>query len=91
MTGADPATTIRRLRDDDDPWIRTLADRSAGDGGTMAGPDTSLGEIERMLELRRVPLFERLEPEDLQRVAAVADERSFEPGTAIVTCSRALA
>jgi CRP/FNR family cyclic AMP-dependent transcriptional regulator len=37
-----------------------------------------------MLELRRVPLFERLEPEDLQRVAAVADERSFQPGTTIV-------
>ena len=31
----------------------------------MAGTDTSLGEIERMLELRRVPLFERLDPEDL--------------------------
>ena len=51
----------------------------------MAGTDTSLGEIERMLELRRVPLFERLDPEDLQRVAAVADERDFAPGTTIVT------
>jgi len=51
----------------------------------MAGADTSLGEIERMLELRRVPLFERLDPEDLQRVAAVADERDFAPGTSIVT------
>jgi CRP-like cAMP-binding protein len=51
----------------------------------MAGVDTSIGEIERMLELRRVPLFERLHPEDLQRVAAVADERSFAPGTTIVT------
>ena len=55
------------------------------DGGTMAGTDTSLGEIERMLELRRVPLFERLDPEDLQRVAAVADERDFASGTTIVT------
>jgi HEAT repeat protein len=73
------------LRHDDDPWIRTLAARSADDGGTMAGPDASLGEIERMLELRRVPLFERLDPEDLQRVAAVADERTFAPGGAIVT------
>ena len=50
----------------------------------MPDPETSLGEIERMLELRRVPLFERLEPEDLQRVAAVADERSFAAGTPIV-------
>jgi ATP/ADP translocase/HEAT repeat protein len=73
------------LRHDDDPWIRTLAARSAGDGGTMTGPSTSLGEIERMLELRRVPLFERLDPEDLQRVAAVAEERNFAPGTTLVT------
>ena len=50
----------------------------------MSGSETSLGGIERMLELRRVPLFERLDPEDLQRVAAVADERTFAPGTAIV-------
>jgi HEAT repeat protein len=84
-SGGTSNDVVAALRHDDDPWIRTLAARSAGDGGTMAGPDTSLGEIERMLELRRVPLFERLEPEDLQRVAAVADERSFEPGTAIVT------
>jgi len=51
----------------------------------MAGPDTSLGEVERMLELRRVPLFERLDPEDLQRVAAVAEERDFRDATTIVT------
>jgi HEAT repeat protein len=83
---ADPGDdVVAALRHDDDPWIRTLAARSAGDGGTMAGVDTSIGEIERMLELRRVPLFERLHPEDLQRVAAVADERSFAPGTTIVT------
>ena len=73
------------LRHDDDPWIRMLAERTAGDGGTMAGPDTSLGEIERMLALRRVPLFERLDPEDLQRVAAVAEERDFPDDAALVT------
>ncbi|HET8784883.1 MAG TPA: cyclic nucleotide-binding domain-containing protein, partial [Candidatus Limnocylindrales bacterium] len=73
------------LRHDDDPWIRMLAERVAGDGGTMAGQDASLGEIERMLALRRVPLFQRLDPEDLQRVAAVAEEQDFADGTAIVT------
>ena len=51
----------------------------------MTGPDTSMGEVERMLELRRVPLFERLSPEDLQRVAAVAQERDFTAGTPLVT------
>ena len=50
----------------------------------MSGTEASLGDIERMLELRRVPLFERLDPEDLQRVAAVADERAFTTGTTIV-------
>lgn len=73
------------LRHDEDPWIRTLAARSTGDGGDMASPDSSLGEIERMLELRRVPLFERLSPEDLQRVAALAEERDFTPGTPLMT------
>jgi HEAT repeat protein len=73
------------LRHDDDPWIRTLAARSAGEGEDMAATNTSLGEIERMLELRRVPLFERLAPEDLQRVAAVGAERDFTPGTPLVT------
>jgi HEAT repeat protein len=73
-----------RLRHDDDPWIRALAARVRPNGGEMPGADTNLGDIERMLELRRVPLFERLDPEDLQRVAAVADERTFAPGTAIV-------
>jgi HEAT repeat protein len=75
---------VDRLRHDDDPWIRILADRIAGDGGTMTGPRASLGEIDRMLELRRVPLFERLDPEDLQRVAAVAEERSFTTDAVIV-------
>lgn len=83
--GDQDGNVLDALRHDDDPWIRILAERSNGNGGTMAGPDTSLGEIERMLELRRVPLFERLDPEDLQRVAAVADERDFAPGTTIVT------
>jgi hypothetical protein len=79
------ADVLDTLRHDDDPWIRVLAARTAGDGGDMAGPDTSLGEIERMLELRRVPLFERLSPEDLQRVAAVAEERDFGPGSPLMT------
>jgi hypothetical protein len=75
---------LAALRHDDDPWIRVLAERVVTGGGAMAGADTSLGDIERMLQLRRVPLFERLEPEDLQRVAAVADERTFTAGTPIV-------
>jgi HEAT repeat protein len=80
----DPAAALDTLRHDGDPWIRVLAARTMGDGGGMADTETGLGDIERMLELRRVPLFERLDPEDLQRVAAVADERAFTAGTVIV-------
>jgi ATP-binding cassette subfamily B protein len=49
-------------------------------------PQTSrtLGDLETMLLLRRVPLFERLEPEDLQRIALAASEHFYPPDTAIV-------
>jgi HEAT repeat protein len=83
-SGADPATTLRRLRDDDDPWIRGLAARVGTNGVEMADAARSLGDIDTMLRLRRVPLFARLSPEDLQRVAMVATERVFEPDATIV-------
>lgn len=50
----------------------------------MPDPERALGDIETMLRLRRVPLFERLAPEDLQRLATVATERWFEPGEDLV-------
>ena len=36
----------------------------------MAGTDRTLTDLDTMLLLRRVPLFEGLDPEDLQRIAA---------------------
>ena len=50
--------------------------------GRCQARTASLGEIDRMLELRRVPLFERLDPEDLQRVAAVGRRAAFAPDAA---------
>jgi CRP-like cAMP-binding protein len=41
-------------------------------------------DIATMLQLRRVPLFERLSPEDLQRIASVASERWFEEDAPLV-------
>lgn len=84
---AHPAPVVLAdLRDDVDPWIRGLAERveTTEGGGVMPDQEASLGGLERMLELRRVPLFERLAPEDLQRVAAVAVERAFPAGAPIV-------
>jgi HEAT repeat protein len=80
----DADTTWRRLRDDDDPWISELSRRIQASGAEMSDPAPLTGEIETMLRLRRVPLFERLSPEDLQRLAAVAMERWFEDGEALV-------
>jgi CRP-like cAMP-binding protein len=49
-------------------------------------PETTrtVGNLDRMLFLRRVPLFVGLDPEDLQRIAATAGERFYPGGTAVV-------
>ena len=79
----DRATVLRRLRDDDDEWIRAMARRlqPSGDDVTDTGRTS---DIATMLQLRRVPLFQQLSPEDLQRIASVATERWFEEGEALV-------
>jgi HEAT repeat protein len=78
------AAPVARLVDDDDPWIARLAQRA--DDGRMDVPDTSrtLADLDRMLVLRRVPLFERLDPEDLQRIALHAVEHLYPPGEPLV-------
>jgi HEAT repeat protein len=81
--GRDVDTVVRRLRDDDDPWIGGLARLVEVDEEPMA-ERTAPTAIETMLQLRRVPLFARLTPEDLQRVAMVAVERSFAPGEVLI-------
>lgn len=45
----------------------------------------TLGELDRMLFLRKVPLFGQLDPEDLQRIAATASERLYPAGEALMT------
>ena len=79
----DRATVLRRLRDDDDEWIRAMARRlqPSGDDVTDTGRTS---DIATMLQLRRVPLFQQLSPEDLQRIASVATERWFDEGAALV-------
>jgi hypothetical protein len=79
----DGPAVLDRLADDDDPWIARLA-RVVG-SGEVEMPDTSrtLGDLETMLFLRRVPLFEGLAPEDLQRIAMTAVERIYPGGEAL--------
>jgi hypothetical protein len=83
---ADEWSTIReRARADPDPLVRDVLG-SLGDGGGPSMPDTArtLGDVDRMLFLRRVPLFAGLTPEDLQRLAVTAVERLYGPDEVIV-------
>ena len=50
----------------------------------MAGSERTLTDLETMLLLRRVPLFEGLDPEDLQRIAATSVERTYADGEALM-------
>ncbi|HEX6868935.1 MAG TPA: cyclic nucleotide-binding domain-containing protein, partial [Candidatus Limnocylindrales bacterium] len=79
-----PEPVPLRLRDDADPWIRALARRI--DAGGDAMPETApwTTHLDTMLRLRSVPMFERLSPEDLLRVALVARERTYEDGERLV-------
>ena len=74
-----------RIATDPDPIVRAALSGSTDHGGpSMPDTDQTLGELDRMLFLRRVPLFGGLEPEDLQRLAAVAIERLYVADEAIV-------
>ena len=73
--------TIRvRAHNDPDAVVRSALD-GLGDGGGLPMPDhaRTLGDIDRMLFLRRVPLFAELAPEDLQRIAMTATEWLYGP------------
>lgn len=59
--------------------VRTTRER--GDG--VARSRTSMSPMERVLELRKVPLFTELSPADLQRVAGIAEERTYAVGDVI--------
>lgn len=88
--GRDPGSredALATLASDDDVWIRTLATRCAeedrGDAD-MGTTQRTLTDLDTMLLLRRVPLFEGLDPEDLQRVAATVEEGAWGDGEALM-------
>ena len=67
-------------------WIRDCAALLRGSTGKetpMTDALATMSDVERVLFLRKVPLFAELAPQDLQRVAAVADERAFVDGETI--------
>ena len=89
--GGDPLATLERLTQDGDHWIARLS-RTVRQTTppvedaqhTMTGAEGTPTELDTMLLLRRVPLFARLDPEDLQRLAMVAMERQYPDGTALM-------
>ncbi len=78
---------LRNLAGNDDPWVAALATRAIADAeeaANMADTVRTISEIDTMLLLRRVPLFEGLAPEDLQRIANTCNERAYVGGEKLV-------
>ena len=78
---------ISELLDHPDPWIRECAEFAMSanmKGKPMARTLPTLAVMERVLFLRKAPMFEGLPPEDLKRIGAVADEAVHADGDVIV-------
>jgi hypothetical protein len=76
---------LERALHDDDPTIRQCAElvRARREGVPMSTSPTTIPVIERVLFLRKVPLFADLPPLDLERVARIAEERGYADGEPI--------
>jgi hypothetical protein len=75
---------LDRLRNDPDDWIRECAEfATSPTGGTMTETLATLSIMERVLFLRKVPLFNELPPPDLQPIASIAEEHVFDEGDTI--------
>lgn len=79
------STNWQRLLADEDPWIRDCALFAAHKLGEMKMENiATLSLMERILFLKRVPLFENLTPGDIKQVASLAQEESFSDGVTMV-------
>jgi HEAT repeat protein len=76
---------LERLRRDPDDWIRACAElvSTAREGGSMTRTLATLPLIDRVIFLRKVPLFADLPPSDLRSIASITEEHSFSDGDAI--------
>ena len=81
---ADPGW-LEGLRHDSDDWIRACADlvAASGEEGSMTQTLATLPLMERVMFLRRVPLFADLPPPDLKPIALIAQEHIFTDGETI--------
>ncbi|MFL5981641.1 MAG: HEAT repeat domain-containing protein [Gaiellaceae bacterium] len=76
---------LEQLRADDDEWIRACAEFASHEleGVVMTRTETTVPLVERVVLLRKAPLFAALPPQDLQPIAEVAEEHVFMQGDVI--------
>jgi HEAT repeat protein len=80
----DQHAALDELGNDPDDWIRACLElATTRRGGPMTRTLTTLSPMERVLFLRKVPLFAELPPPDLQPIAAIAEEQAFADDEAI--------
>ncbi|MGE5642847.1 MAG: MFS transporter [Byssovorax cruenta] len=72
-----------RLLNDSDQWIRECAAFAKEYGEPAMDSLTTLSLMDRILFLKRVPMFAALSPTDLKQVAAIAAEEIFPDGEVI--------
>ncbi len=79
------ATVTGLAQSDPDPVVRDAAGRAASilNGSPTMDTLPTLSLMERILFLRRVPLFADLSPADLKQVAGIAGEQFFPDGETI--------
>jgi HEAT repeat protein len=76
---------LEQLRSDDDQWIRACAEfaSEALEGVNVTRTQTTVPLVERVVFLRKAPLFAALAPQDLLPIAEVAEEHVFAEGELI--------
>ena len=74
---------LEQLQSDDDQWIRACANfaSEALEGETMTRTQTTVPLVERVIFLRRAPLFAGVPPEDLQPIAEAVEEHCLQKET----------
>lgn len=72
-----------RLLNDNDEWIREWSVFTKNYGEPAMDSLTTLSLMDRILFLKRVPMFAALSPADLKQVAAIATEEIFPDGEVI--------
>lgn len=86
QSGSRWESTIRDKAEDTSAIVRATARLLADESSAhMSEVFDVVGPVERVLALRRVPIFSSLPPEDLHRIATAAVERSYGAGSVVFT------